>query len=51
MNPEIGRNRDYYFEKQVLELTSEGYSTREAKRKAKRDNKKKLKKMKQQMKW
>lgn len=45
MNPEIGMRRDYHFEKKVLELTSKGYSTREATRKIKRENKRKSNKL------
>lgn len=48
MNPKIGMSRDY-FEERVLELTSEGYNTREAKRKAKRESRKESKKLMKQM--
>ena len=45
MNPDFKVNTDYYFDKRVLELTSEGYSTREAKRKVERENRRKWKKI------
>lgn len=49
MNPNIEMSRDYEFEKRVLELTSDGYNTREAKRKAKRESRKEKKKLMKQM--
>lgn len=45
MNTNYMDNRDYLYDR-VLELTSKGYSTREAKRKIERDDKKKYSKLK-----
>lgn len=45
MNTDFKIGGEFYDTDKVLELTSKGFSTREAKRKIKRDNKKKFNKM------
>lgn len=46
MNPDFVGHRDYLYDR-ILELTSKGLSTREAKRKIEREDKKKQTKWKQ----
>lgn len=49
MNPDFRGSKDYHFDR-ILELTSKGYSTREAKRKIKRDDRKKFNRIKNDIK-
>lgn len=50
MNNELNFGRDSYADKRILELTSEGLSTREAKRKYERESRRKWKKIANQLK-
>lgn len=45
MNEDYKLGGTYYPQDKMLELTSQGYGTREAKRKIERDNRKKFKKI------